>query len=198
MDTPVYTPPPDNENLLESLLLQAEQGAFDSPSAPELTPPITSTVVTPPPMPPLSTTAPVSALLSAIIPPAPASRPTATTPEPVGILNGLLGNPAILTALPTLLENLGPLLGGGQPSGGPSSATKPPSRPPDRHTALLCAVKPYLGPERRAAAETVLRLCRIWDALSASGLNLSGLGSLLRPSSDTVHIDTTPPGGESS
>ena len=45
----------------------------------------------------------------------------------------------------------------------------------DRHTALLCAVKPYLSPERQSAADTVIRLCRVWDALERSGISLSGL-----------------------
>ena len=42
-------------------------------------------------------------------------------------------------------------------------------------TALLCAVKPYLSPQRREAAETVIRICRIWDALERSGISLTGL-----------------------
>jgi hypothetical protein len=57
----------------------------------------------------------------------------------------------------------------------------------DRHTALLCAIKPYLSPARRDAAETVIRLCRIWDALERSGISLTGLlGSLGGTASPTV------------
>ena len=99
--------------------------------------------------------------------------PTVSSPAP-SPLAGLLGNPALLSALPTLLENIGPLMGG--LSGGTGSAptaTRPHTM--DRHTALLCAVKPYLSPERQTAADTVLRLCRIWDALERSGISLSGL-----------------------
>ena len=97
------------------------------------------------------------------------SPPMGTSP-----LARLLGNPALLSALPTLLENIGPLMGA--LSGGVGSAhtaTRPHTI--DRHTALLCAVKPYLSPERQSAADTVIRLCRVWDALERSGISLSGL-----------------------
>ena len=87
---------------------------------------------------------------------------------------GLLANPALLSALPTLLENIGPLVGAFSGGGGSGhTATRPHAI--DRHTALLCAVKPYLSPERQSAADTVLRLCRVWDALERSGISLSGL-----------------------
>ncbi len=109
----------------------------------------------------------------------PAAIPTVSPPQPPpttggGGLGTLLSNPALLTALPTLAENLAPLLGA--LSGGVGSA-KTATRPHtiDRHTALLCAVKPYLSPRRQGAAETVIRLCRIWDALERSGISLSSL-----------------------
>ena len=95
------------------------------------------------------------------------------------LLSGLLSNPALLTALPALLENAGPLLGA--LSAGNGSARPSVTRPHtvDRHTALLCALKPYLSPERQTAADTVIRLCRMWDALERSGISFSGLfGSL--------------------
>ena len=89
-------------------------------------------------------------------------------------LGALLGNPAVLAALPTLAENLGPLLSGRFGGvGSAPTATRP--RTLDRHTALLCAVKPYLSPGRQEAAETVIRLCRVWDALERSGISLSGM-----------------------
>ena len=105
-------------------------------------------------------------------PPSPASAGTPTD-NPLGLL---LQNHALLSALPSLLENLSPLLGSLGGSGGVGSspqATRPHSI--DRHTALLCALKPYLSPHRRDTAETVIRLCRVWDALEKSGVSLTGL-----------------------
>ncbi len=96
--------------------------------------------------------------------------PAAVTPasaDAAPLLGGLLSNPALLSALPTLLETLSP---------GGASARK---APPDRHTALLCAIKPYLGDARRETVDTLLRLARIWDALGRSGITLSGLSGLL-------------------
>lgn len=90
------------------------------------------------------------------------------------LLGGLAANPALLSAIPTLMENLGPLLGGGGmgKSGGGKGGGSPRStfHSADRHTALLCAVKPYLGRERQEAAEKIIRLCRAWDALQKSGM----------------------------
>jgi hypothetical protein len=92
-------------------------------------------------------------------------------------LAALLSNPALMSALPMLIENIGPLMGSltGGSGNAPTSATRP--HAVDRHTALLCAIKPYLSPQRREAAETVIRLCRVWDALERSGLSglLAGL-----------------------
>lgn len=106
----------------------------------------------------------------------------APTPAAVGArtgdgnpLSALLGNPAVLSSLPALLENLSPLLTGGgrSPSAGGRSSGL------DRHTALLCALKPYLSPHRRETAETIIHLCRLWDALERSGISLTGLSGLL-------------------
>ncbi len=103
---------------------------------------------------------------------------SAATPmekNPLGtLLGGAVSNPALLSALPTLLENIGPLLAGGNAARAAGG-----DRHLDRHTALLCALKPYLGHERQEAVETVIRLCRVWDALERSGISLSGLLSSL-------------------
>lgn len=108
--------------------------------------------------------------------PLPAGESSGETPPPLAgnPLGLLLQSPALLSALPALMENLSPLLGGlGSGTGSAPRATRPHSI--DRHTALLCALKPYLSPHRRETAETVLRLCKIWDALERSGISLSGL-----------------------
>ena len=112
-------------------------------------------------------------------PTSPSAPPTATPPSVGGSpLGMLLQNPAILSALSTLMENLSPLLAGlGRGVGSSPHATRPHSI--DRHTALLCALKPYLSAHRRDTAETVIRLCRVWDALEKSGISLTGiLGSV--------------------
>ena len=97
-------------------------------------------------------------------------------------MGALLSNPALLSALPALMENLPALTGGRSPRSGSATVTRPHSL--DRHTALLCAIKPYLSPGRREAAETVIRLCRVWDALEKSGISLTGL------------LGAAPPAGE--
>ena len=80
----------------------------------------------------------------------------------------------LVTLLPTILSALPQ---GSGPQGGGTSGAK--GHPPDRHTALLCAVKPYLGERRQATADTVIRLCRLWDALSRAGLSTAVLNGLL-------------------
>jgi hypothetical protein len=105
--------------------------------------------------------------------------PTASPQGPPSMPGELLLNPAFLTALPSLMENLAPLLGGGSREPSAPTGTRPsPAIHPhrlDRHTALLCAIKPYLSPSRQETAETVIRLCRIWDAVEKSGISLTGL-----------------------
>ncbi len=133
---------------------------------------------TPPPLAVPSAPPPTTAQSAAVSAQAPPAQVSSGPAPPLGggasPLGSLLANPALLTALPTLAENIGPLLG--SLSGG--TGTAPTATRPhviDRHTALLCAVKPYLSPQRREAAETVIRICRIWDALERSGISLSGL-----------------------
>lgn len=116
--------------------------------------------------------------------------------NPMGNLLGtLMGNPTMLAALPTLAENLAPLLGTmTHGTGSGQGATRP--HTVDRHTALLCAVKPYLSPRRREAAETVIRLCRIWDALERSGISLTGLLGGLGGAEPSERGSSTPSEGE--
>ena len=91
-------------------------------------------------------------------------------------LGALFSNPAVMTAIPTLMKELGPMLSGlnGKgDSGGSASLKFLQGGHPDRHTALLCAVKPYLGRERQEAAEQLIRLCRIWTAIQGMGGSLT-------------------------
>lgn len=123
------------------------------------------------------------------------SQPTASgQPAIGGLLNGLLSNPALLSALPQLLNGLGALSKGSvaqpadaRPTSAPSvaaSSTATGGGAPlttvkiphlDRHTALLCAIKPYLGSSRQQAAEYLINLCRVWNTLQGMGLNLPAL-----------------------
>ncbi len=110
-----------------------------------------------------------------------------------GILGNLLSNPALLSALPQLL---GVLSGTKSASAGekrpdsveasaagkavspekaPTAAFPARHLPPDRHTALLCALKPYLGSERRQAVEYLINVCRVWGTLQSVGLTLPAL-----------------------
>ena len=120
-------------------------------------------------------------------PPHPPSDGEASSQAPPNPLGALLSDPAVLTALPTLMENLSPLLGGlSRGTGSAPNASRP--HTVDRHTALLCAIKPYLSPHRQETAETVIRLCRVWDALERSGISLTGLlgsvGGAVTPSGE--------------
>ena len=86
------------------------------------------------------------------------------------LLQGLVESPALLSALPQLLKGLGGLGAVGE---GKASASKSPAV--DRHTALLCALKPYLCSSRQQAAEYLISLCRVWGTLQGMGLNLPAL-----------------------
>ncbi len=102
-----------------------------------------------------------------------APRAQATASPPRDPLGGLVADPALLTSLlPTILSVM-------PQNGTPSNGAKGRAQPIDRHTALLCAVKPYLGERRQATAESVLKLCRLWDALNRAGLSPAMLSGLL-------------------
>ncbi len=126
---------------------------------------------------------------ASVSPPPAESAAVAQAPPASGasnFLGGLAVDPALLSSvLPALLSALPKHDGGGSAgvTDAAPAASKPavPERAPrlDRHTALLCAVKPYLGERRQATAENVLRLCRIWDALNRAGISPSLLSGLL-------------------
>ena len=118
--------------------------------------------------------------------PAPSSAPSPTG----GVLGGLLSNPAIWSALPQILNGLGHLSDLRGNSSGESTTpesktaaaqgTTPEERrnafsTPDRHTALLCALKPYLGHERQQVADYLISLCRMWGTLQSVGISLPAL-----------------------
>lgn len=166
MENATPTPPPAVRNPLERLLDEAE--ALSTPPASDAPAPISDGT-------PSGDTAPPAPLIppAETVPSPPRGASDESTP-----LGALLSNPALLSALPSLMENLSPLLSGVTKGvGSAPSATRPHSI--DRHTALLCALKPYLSPQRRDTAETVIRLCRVWDALEKSGISLAGLSGLL-------------------
>lgn len=160
--TPTDAPQRDLKEILERLLDEAEEGGASAP------PPSGSAA--PPPL--ADTTASVTGETAV-----PVNAPSSE--GGISPLVGILSNPALLSALPTVMENLSPLMGNlTRGVGSASSSTRP--HTVDRHTALLCAIKPYLSPRRQEAAETVIRLCRVWDALERSGIHvgdlLGGLG----------------------
>lgn len=136
-----------------------------------------------------------------------------TTGSPMnGLMGSLLSHPELLQAIPTLINTLGPMMRtgssgtsgagidgrttgdaggrtGGDPGGKPGGGAHPGGGfHPDRHTPLLKAIKPYLGPERRQALETMIQLCQVWDTLQDLGI------SLLPPATD--NRGTQPPSGK--
>ena len=96
------------------------------------------------------------------------------------LLSSLLSSPQLLTALPTVITTIKPLLEG---IANPSSTVRDPpeataSEPVsaqgegkgnggsrDRHSALLCAMKPYLGQSRQSAVDYILKLSLLGDVL---------------------------------
>ena len=110
-------------------------------------------------------------------------------------LTGLLTNPALLSALPVIMENLSPLMGSLSRGGGIGSGAVRPHGV-DRHTALLCAIKPYLSPRRQEAADTVIRLCRVWDALEKSGVHIGDLLGSVGGTSHTSALKGESGGGD--
>ena len=96
-----------------------------------------------------------------------------------GILT-VLRDPAMMAKLPAMIEMLRPMMGiaGGverrETEPAPPRAQTPPEAPPraeaggqkegggksghDRRVALLCALRPYLSPQRQAAIDYILRM----------------------------------------
>ncbi len=121
-----------------------------------------------------------------------AGVPSGTAAGLGSLLGGLSGDPsALISVLPTLLSAFGgggtgggnaggnAAAGAAKPTGGNAAGSTAKSMPPDRHTALICAVKPYLGERRQATAETILKFSRVWDALNRAGITPTVLAGLL-------------------
>ena len=123
----------------------------------------------------------------------------AVAPPPMqGFLGGL--DPKWLALLPQLLSGLQGLKSGG---GGAEKTTAAetsavsaaassdilPAKLPSvaRHMALISALKPYLGPERRQAAEGLLGMCRTIDTLQRLGVSLPTPSHAVRE----VHAEDT-------
>ena len=116
------------------------------------------------------------------------------------VSSGIFSNPALLSALPQLLQGLGALSAGKASTESKAASahataeeavesrknTPVKAIPQDRHTALLCALKPYLSPERRRAAESLINLCRVWSMLQGMGIDLP---SLLLPTKAEARSD---------
>ena len=103
------------------------------------------------------------------------------------ILSSLLSNPELIAKLPTILSSIKPIIDmlglvGGASSSPPASVPVPVSAKPDssesapaalvKHggksdsrTALLCAMKPYLGRDRQNAIDYIVKLGRLGDIL---------------------------------
>ncbi len=72
------------------------------------------------------------------------------------MLGSLLSNPALLSALPSLLSTLG---------ASPHAPSSPGGRRPDHRTALLLALKPYLSDGRRQMIDYIVNISRLGDQL---------------------------------
>lgn len=100
------------------------------------------------------------------------------------LLTSLLSNPELLSKLPQLISVIGPLmssLGNSQTTSNVSSsresdvksvaaissshAPEPKRNDSDRRSALLCAMKPYLSPERQNAIDYIIKLGKLGDIL---------------------------------
>lgn len=128
------------------------------------------------------------------------ASPSGQNSTPSGnLLNGLLSNPALLSALPQLIKGLGGLShpptirataeeaasAASQETEEASSASVPTAvrghGSSGHSAALLCALKPYLGSDRRQAVDYMISLCRVWDTLQGMGISLPLLLSSTPP-----------------
>jgi hypothetical protein len=102
------------------------------------------------------------------------STQTSTSPD---ILSALLSNPELIANLPKIISTVKPIMemiSGKEASVKSSEATVAASarlpalsekKEPDRRAALLCAMKPYLSPERCRTIDYVIKLSHLGDIL---------------------------------
>lgn len=121
-------------------------------------------------------------------PPSGESTAPSGVQNPMGdVLSSLLSNPELLAKLPSLLSSMKPILDmlGGVGSSGTaqtSATASPPvgvqsepaseqdkssDKKSDSRTALLCAMKPYLSPDRQNAIDYIVKLGRLGDILKS-------------------------------
>ena len=105
----------------------------------------------------------INEVVSAEEPQAGSQAMSAAPTDASALLSGLMGNADWLSVLPQLISTAAPLLGSLGGSGGTNGSGR--GLRMDRHTALLCAIKPYLCAERQKAADQLISLCKMGDAL---------------------------------
>lgn len=76
-------------------------------------------------------------------------------------------DPSMLSKLPEVVQTLAPLL---SQLPRDSSATPKKQTPAEQRSALLLALKPFLSPERQSAADSLLRISQLSDALGTAGI----------------------------
>lgn len=94
------------------------------------------------------------------------------------ILSAFLSNPDLIAKLPGIVATVRPIIEmlGKTAAASPASTQPPPAAQTlavgadrqhgsDSRTALLCAIKPYLGPERQTAIDYVIKLGRLSEIL---------------------------------
>ena len=96
------------------------------------------------------------------------TAPTATQASasiPTDGLASLLSDPSALEKLPQIIAVMKPLLGSLTPSP-PAETVKDAKQSPELcRDNLLCALKPFLSPERRDAVDAILRISKLGTIL---------------------------------
>lgn len=99
------------------------------------------------------------------------------------LFSSLLSNPELLAKLPSLISTVKPMMEllSARPSpptaaaavqlneerAKPTSAAEKKDDGADRRAALLCAMKPYLSPDRQNAIDYIIKLSRLGDMLKS-------------------------------